>query len=286
MKKLALIASVATIAFAAQAGAAECTDDLRKSLEDSKVRSSYMALDIQSRAEVRRLRESAEILGRRGYNGACEEIVEAIHKMVEKAEERRAESREKTEVKTGKAEEKAEAKAEKAEEKAEKKAEKAEERAEREAKEAKEKTAAEMRQAEREAKRTKALQTARSIDSFKQGISIEHLIGAQVINQKNETLGEIEDVLSTNGKLSTVLIGHGGVLGLGSKIVAVPYSQLKVAEIRDDNDERPEYRFVVNMTEEQIEKAETIEAPTGVIQTTASASKMKKDGDAKKKTDN
>lgn len=271
MKKLALIASVATIAFAAQAGAAECTDDLRKSLEDSKVRSSYMALDVQSRAEVRRLRESAEILGRKGYDDACEEVVEAIHAIVDKAEERRGETREKAEMKT---------------EEAEKKAEKAEERAEREAKEAKEKSAAELRQAEVEANRMKALQTARSIDSFKEGISIEHLIGAQVVNQKNETLGEIEDVLSTNGKLSTVLIGHGGVLGLGAKIVAVPYNQLKVAEIREEGDERPEYRFVINMTEEQIEKAETIEAPVGVVETTASASKIKKDGDARKKSEN
>ena len=44
----------------------------------------------------------------------------------------------------------------------------------------------------------------------------------------NEKAGSVDDLILTDGnKVTVAIIGIGGVLGIGSKLVAVPYSQLK-----------------------------------------------------------
>ena len=54
------------------------------------------------------------------------------------------------------------------------------------------------------------------------------LIGKTVVNQRNETLGEINNViLNEKGKVVAVTIGVGGFLGLGEKDVGVPFDALK-----------------------------------------------------------
>jgi sporulation protein YlmC with PRC-barrel domain len=61
------------------------------------------------------------------------------------------------------------------------------------------------------------------------------LVGASVYNTNNENIGEIEDlIISSNGTVSTVVIGVGGFLGIGEKKVAMPFSALK-AEKGDNN---------------------------------------------------
>lgn len=51
--------------------------------------------------------------------------------------------------------------------------------------------------------------------------------GAPVQNQAGEVIGDINDlVFSPTGQISTVVLGIGGVLGIGEKSVAVPYSAL------------------------------------------------------------
>ena len=53
------------------------------------------------------------------------------------------------------------------------------------------------------------------------------LIGADVYNNQNEKLGDIEDLVITDGKtISGVVIGVGGFLGIGEKNVAVPFNML------------------------------------------------------------
>lgn len=59
------------------------------------------------------------------------------------------------------------------------------------------------------------------------------LIGATVRNDKRESVGKIEDVyVDKNGAVKTVVVSVGGFLGVGSKNVAVKWSDLKVS--RDD----------------------------------------------------
>lgn len=59
------------------------------------------------------------------------------------------------------------------------------------------------------------------------------LIGATVRNQSREAVGKIEDVyVDDNGAIKTVVVSVGGFLGVGSKDVAVKWSDLKFS--RDD----------------------------------------------------
>jgi sporulation protein YlmC with PRC-barrel domain len=58
--------------------------------------------------------------------------------------------------------------------------------------------------------------------------STSSLIGLRVENTAGDKLGDINYlVLDSSGKVSTVVIGVGGFLGVGEKNVGVPYSELK-----------------------------------------------------------
>jgi sporulation protein YlmC with PRC-barrel domain len=55
------------------------------------------------------------------------------------------------------------------------------------------------------------------------------VVGATVYNDQDQSIGKIDDILvNRDDKTSTVVISVGGFLGVGSKLVAVPYDQLKV----------------------------------------------------------
>jgi sporulation protein YlmC with PRC-barrel domain len=59
-------------------------------------------------------------------------------------------------------------------------------------------------------------------------MSGDAIIGASVRNENRETVGKIEDVyLDQNGAIKTVVVSVGGFLGVGSKHVAVKWSDLK-----------------------------------------------------------
>ena len=54
------------------------------------------------------------------------------------------------------------------------------------------------------------------------------LVGVNVYNNDNEKIGDISEILlDTSGKVSGVIIGVGGFLGLGQHDVLVPMEQLK-----------------------------------------------------------
>src|ERR1700722_12134343 len=55
------------------------------------------------------------------------------------------------------------------------------------------------------------------------------LIGATVQNDKNEKIGVVDDLIVTpNDQVMFAVISVGGFLGLGRRLVAVPYSSLTV----------------------------------------------------------
>ncbi|MDP2375800.1 PRC-barrel domain-containing protein [Reyranella sp.] len=65
-------------------------------------------------------------------------------------------------------------------------------------------------------------------------MSANALIGTNVRNEARETVGEIEDVyLDTNGAVKVVVVSVGGFLGMGTKNVAVKWSDIKFT--RDGN---------------------------------------------------
>ncbi len=61
-------------------------------------------------------------------------------------------------------------------------------------------------------------------------VSGNALIGTTVRNDKRESVGKVEDVyVDNNGAIKTVVVSVGGFLGVGSKNVAVKWSDLKIA---------------------------------------------------------
>ena len=52
-----------------------------------------------------------------------------------------------------------------------------------------------------------------------------------VYDTRESKIGDVNDILlDKNGKIEAVIIGVGGLLGIGEKNVAIPFSSLKVAE--------------------------------------------------------
>ncbi len=62
------------------------------------------------------------------------------------------------------------------------------------------------------------------------------LIGTNVVNAANETIGEINEiVLGKDGKVAAVIIGVGGFLGIGEREVAVSFSSLQMRRDQRNN---------------------------------------------------
>jgi sporulation protein YlmC with PRC-barrel domain len=54
------------------------------------------------------------------------------------------------------------------------------------------------------------------------------VVGLRVYNDKNESLGSINDLLmDKNGNIKAVVLGVGGFLGMGEHLVAVPLDKIK-----------------------------------------------------------
>jgi sporulation protein YlmC with PRC-barrel domain len=54
------------------------------------------------------------------------------------------------------------------------------------------------------------------------------LVGLNVYNDKNESLGDINELLTdAKGNITQVVLGVGGFLGVGERFVAVPFEKIK-----------------------------------------------------------
>ena len=89
-------------------------------------------------------------------------------------------------------------------------------------------------------------------------IRASKIIGATVINTKNETIGEVNDLLlnSSNNVLAVVL-GVGGFLGVGERNVAVTPTSLSVMREADGS-----LKLTVNADKESLQKAPEIKFTT------------------------
>lgn len=62
------------------------------------------------------------------------------------------------------------------------------------------------------------------------------LIGTKIQNAAGETIGDVNYlVLDADGKISTIVIGVGGFLGVGEKNVGVPYKSVTKADDKNGN---------------------------------------------------
>lgn len=63
------------------------------------------------------------------------------------------------------------------------------------------------------------------------------VIGSTVYNDKNETVGKVDDLLvSADGKAPYAVLSVGGFLGMGERLIVVPTANLKVAYDKDKTD--------------------------------------------------
>jgi len=66
------------------------------------------------------------------------------------------------------------------------------------------------------------------------------LVGATVFDSNGDSLGTINDLLTNDsGKITQAVISTGGVLGIGGKLVAVPFDQLKFEPSAGNNGAPP-----------------------------------------------
>jgi sporulation protein YlmC with PRC-barrel domain len=77
------------------------------------------------------------------------------------------------------------------------------------------------------------------------------LKGLNVRNTKGETVGSVDDLVIsvTDGKVHYVAMSVGGVLGIGDKLFAIPFGELKFNHGRD------EMFFVLDISKEKLEQA-------------------------------
>ena len=78
---------------------------------------------------------------------------------------------------------------------------------------------------------TAAPAAASDTSSFKGNWRSSKLVGLNVYNDSNESLGSINDLLTDkSGNIKAVVIGVGGFLGVGEHLVAVAFDKVKFVE--------------------------------------------------------
>jgi sporulation protein YlmC with PRC-barrel domain len=60
------------------------------------------------------------------------------------------------------------------------------------------------------------------------GYRASKLRGTTVVNSKNEKVGEIDDLVVGKDRVLFAILQVGGFLGLGSRLIAVPYTSLQI----------------------------------------------------------
>jgi len=77
----------------------------------------------------------------------------------------------------------------------------------------------------------------------------ETLIGNDVCNQNGDDLGDIKEIMldTATGKVCYAVLSFGGVLGIGSKLFAVPWDALKL--------DTKEKHFVLNVDKNRLKNA-------------------------------
>jgi sporulation protein YlmC with PRC-barrel domain len=63
------------------------------------------------------------------------------------------------------------------------------------------------------------------------GFRASKVIGSSVVNEAGDTVGKVDDVIiGEDGKAPFVVLAVGGFLGIGDKLVVLPYEQMKTMD--------------------------------------------------------
>jgi len=60
------------------------------------------------------------------------------------------------------------------------------------------------------------------------GYRASKVIGGSVINEANEAVGKIDDIIIGTDKMPYLVLSVGGFLGVGNKLVVLPYEALRM----------------------------------------------------------
>jgi sporulation protein YlmC with PRC-barrel domain len=70
------------------------------------------------------------------------------------------------------------------------------------------------------------------------GMRTSKIVGSSVYNDHNEKVGSIDDVVIGQDKTLNAVVSVGGFLGMGSKMVEVPFDKLQFGNTKGSSDNR------------------------------------------------
>jgi sporulation protein YlmC with PRC-barrel domain len=60
------------------------------------------------------------------------------------------------------------------------------------------------------------------------GYRASKVIGSSIVNEAGDTVGKVDDIIvGPDGKAPFVVLSVGGFLGIGDRLIALPYEQMK-----------------------------------------------------------
>ena len=80
-------------------------------------------------------------------------------------------------------------------------------------------------------------------------MSATTLIGDGIRNPQGDTLGELKEIMldTVNGKIAYAVVSYGGILGMGDKLFAVPWSSLAI--------DHENHKLVLNVSKDRLKDA-------------------------------
>lgn len=87
------------------------------------------------------------------------------------------------------------------------------------------------------------------MNNYRQTMSASTLIGDTVKNRQGEELGKVDEIMVDveTGRVSYVVLSHGGLLGVGDKLFAIPWEALSLSE--------EEHAFYLDVDKETLKEA-------------------------------
>jgi len=70
------------------------------------------------------------------------------------------------------------------------------------------------------------------VKAVAEGYRVSKLIGRDVINEKNEEIGDIDDFIIGQDRILFVILQVGGFLGMGGHLVAMPASAIDMETVK------------------------------------------------------
>lgn len=80
-------------------------------------------------------------------------------------------------------------------------------------------------------------------------LSAKTITGDDVVNTKDENLGKIQDIMLNvqDGRISYAVLSSGGMLGMGDRLFAVPWSAFRLDRVKK--------RFVLDVDAKRLKEA-------------------------------